>query len=113
MNSYVISSFLAITAGLIALMYEGVAEKAGWTIGKLFTKYKGWSITIAILIVLSASYELIHIKKFLIAALYFAVAFFLAIVLTSILKHRIQTVAVILLILSTIIWIVGGINIVG
>jgi glucan phosphoethanolaminetransferase (alkaline phosphatase superfamily) len=112
MNNFIFSSFLAVTAGFIANIYEGIAKKYGWPIGKLFTKHKGWVFTIAWLMIISGTVELMHWLSFLLGILSAGLSFVLAVILTYIFKYRIQWIAILILIGSIVIWIAGGARIV-
>lgn len=112
MNSIVISSFLAVTVGFIATMYNGVAEKYGWHIGKLFSNHKGWIAVIGWICIISGSIELISELHFLKGIFAVVVALILAVISMRIFKSNIQWISLIAILASIIIWIIGGAEIV-
>lgn len=112
MNGFVISSFLAVTVGFIANMYDGVAIRYGWPMGKLFTQHKKWVVTIGWLCIISGAIELFTDLKFIKGIFAFIIAIVFAVMLIRIFKSNIQWISAIILLASVIIWIITGAEVV-
>lgn len=112
MNSYILSSILAIAAGFAMQTYREYAIKQGLPIGKLYLMHHNVVITIAFLAMITGVVELFIIAKFFTALLYIGVGLLFSWILTIIFKHNIQWIAFILLLIAIIVYIVGDAEII-
>lgn len=108
MNSYILSSIIAITGGFTISTYKEYAIKNGWPIGKLYFSQKGWLTVIALLSIVGGSIELFTIVKWYSAIGLIFISFFLSWLITIIIKSNIQWIAFLLLALSLLIYLIGG-----
>ncbi len=111
MNLLTLSSALAVISGLIFNMYDGVAVKYGYPIGKLFLKYKTWLVVIGWLMIVSGSIEIISQVSILLGLIIILGCIFFAVSLIALFKSNIQWISLLMVITSVIIWILGGASI--
>ena len=112
MNNFIVSSGLAVSAGFIGLMYDGYATKYGWPMGRLFRNHQGWIVTIAWLCVIPGSVELINQLSWLLGIVSILLSFISALILTGLLKERIQWISILMILASILVWTIGGIEII-
>lgn len=112
MNSYIISSVLAISAGFSISTYPEYAMKQGWPIGKFYFKYKRWIAVISLLAILGGTIELFSVTKWFYAILSVGAGLLLSWVLTVFFKQNVQWIAFVLLIVSLLVFFIGGAEIV-
>ena len=108
MNSFILSSFLAVTAGFIGITYRALAGNKKWPIGNLFQRRSSIILIISGITIISGALEIFHQTKFLTGFFILIGTYISAFIITMISKHHAQIVFFILLIVSAIIWILGG-----
>jgi hypothetical protein len=112
MNLFVISASLAVISGFIFNMYDGVAVKYGYPIGKLFFYYKKWLVGIGWLMIVPGSIEILSQISFLTGLALIFGCLIAAVVLIALFKSNIQWISLLMVLASIILWIVGGASIV-
>ncbi len=89
-----------------------MADKYRWPIGNFFTKYHGWIITIGYMTLISGVISVFYYSGFLLAILYLLLSFLGTGVLFFLFKHKMQLLSILILIISAIVWIAGGTEVV-
>lgn len=113
MNSFVMSSTLAILAGFIVMSYRQYAERYGWAIGGIYYTKESWLGFFVWACVIPATIQLIFELSFLKGIGITIGLFFIAPVVIYIFKTWVQYLWIVLIILSIIIWMVGGIEVIN
>jgi hypothetical protein len=108
MNLFVLSASLAVTSGFIFFMYDGVAIKYGYPIGKLFLFHKKWFLIIGWLMIIPGSIEFFSQTSFVVGLAIIFGCFITAMILIAIFKSNIQWISLLMVIASIVIWIIGG-----
>ena len=108
MNPFVISSILIVLAGFIVMSYRQYAEKYGWPIGRIYYTKESWLGFFVWGCVIPGTIQLIHELSFLKGIGITAGLFFIAPIVIYIFKTWVQYLWILMTILSIIIWIVGG-----
>ena len=112
MNTYLISSIIAIIGGFSIGTYKEYAKKYDWPMGKVYITKKVWLAIIALLSIIGGSIELFTIVKWYSAIGLIFLSYFLSWLLTIIFKSNIQWIAFLLLIFSVLIFLIGGVEII-
>lgn len=112
MNSFIISSILAVLAGFIVMSYRQYAEKYGWAIGAIYYEKEAWLSILVWACVIPATVQLIFELNFFKGIGLSILLFFIAPILIYLFKTWAQYLWIALIIISVIVWIVGGIEVI-
>ena len=112
MNTYILSSIIAIIGGFSIGTYKEYAKKYDWPVGKIYITQKGWLAIIALLSIIGGSFELFVTVQWYFAIGLIFLSYFLNWLLTIIFKSNIQWLAFLLLVSSVLIYLIGGADLV-
>lgn len=108
----IISSCFAAIAGFLIISYSGFVDKHGYPLSEFYQKYASGLSFLGWILIASAGFQLFSQLKF------FSILVFIGCFVAStgsiwIFKKHIQWISFLLIIVSILIWVIGGVEIVS